>query len=374
MFQLLSITLILTCVTGNQPPTDTYIEPHYHFNGLDRPLMVTITSPRRFGPMTLALMTPDGQLLHDLVEVGEGEVDLAGLFPEFWSIRETCYLQLMKRGEPEGSALVLVPMLSRMMPVTEKSPHPVYGGMHTRIVGWRDENAPESSETSEVDESPDDSSEAVSDEEQDAIAPERFFTGFRAYVERDVVFRTTHGDIRLAMRPDHAPNTVWNFLQLCKGGFYRDVTFHRVVPLTPEGDPFVIQAGDPTGHGEGGPGYWLPIEPSELPHDFGVISMARSDHPDTAGSQIFICLSREGTARLDVQYCSFGYAVDGATAILSIADTELADVTSGLPADPPNIRNAELVPSPPRTPDLGRPDHRVTRPQAEIRKPGRVPR
>lgn len=362
MFQSFAITLILTCTTGFQPLTDAYLEPHDHFNGLDRPLMVTITSPRRFGPMTLALMAPDGQLLHDIVEVREGEVDLTGLFSEIWSLRKTCYLQLLKRGEPEGSALVLVPMLSRMVPVTEQSPHPVSGVMHTRIVGWRDENAPDLPETLEADESP------------ETIAPERFFTGFRVYVERDIVFRTTHGDIRFAMRPDHAPNTVWNFLQLCEGGFYRNVTFHRVVPLTRDGDPFVIQTGDPTGYGEGGPGYWVPIEPSELPHDFGVISMARSDHPDTAGSQIFICLSREGTARLDVQYCSFGYAVDGASAILSIADTELEDVASGRPADPPSIRNAELVPSPPRTPGRGRPDQRITRPQTEIRKPGRVPR
>jgi peptidyl-prolyl cis-trans isomerase B (cyclophilin B) len=199
----------------------------------------------------------------------------------------------------------------------------------------------------------------------------------RIYPETDVIMHTSKGDIRVAMRPDEAPNTAWNFLELGKGGFYRGVVFHRIVPLTANGQPFVIQAGDPTGTGDGGPGYWLPIEDSSLPHDFGVISMARSDDPDSNGSQIFFCLSREGTARLDGQYCSFGYAVDGADVIKSISEVELADVATGRPVQPPVITEAELVPAPARTPGSGRPDSRVTLEDAKQReqKPtGRVPR
>lgn len=148
------------------------------------------------------------------------------------------------------------------------------------------------------------------------------------------------------------------------------------MPLTAAGQPFVIQAGDPTATGDGGPGYWLPIEDSHLPHDFGVISMARSDDPDSNGSQFFFALSRAGTARLDGQYCAFGYAVDGAATIKAIAEVELADVKAGKAVDPPLISSAELVPAPPRTPNRGRPDERIT-PESkpiEQRPTGRVPR
>lgn len=385
MQMLLTLALAATTVMpgGLRPLPEAYVEPDYRFNGLDRPLMVEVVSPRSFGPMKLALMDAEGRLMAEMVDVEEGPADLASLFPGLWNVRETCFVQLLKRGEAAGSAMVLVPMLSRMVPVTTREPHPAYGYMHTKIVGWRDEFAPEPDEApdpaggSEGDETPGTDEPAGDGEDVDATTgqPGRFFTGFRAYVERDVLLRTTHGDIRLAMSPGQAPNTVQNFLDLCAGGFYRDIIFHRIVPLTTGGDPFVIQAGDPTGIGDGGPGYWLPIEPSELPHDFGVISMARDDDPDTAGSQIFICLSREGTARLDGQYCAFGYAVDGADVITSIAAVELADIATGRPANPPVIEDAELIPAPPRTPGVGRPDRRVERPEARApKKPGRVPR
>jgi peptidyl-prolyl cis-trans isomerase B (cyclophilin B) len=210
-------------------------------------------------------------------------------------------------------------------------------------------------------------------------ADRRLLSGVRLYRERDVVLHTTKGDIRLALRPDHAPNTVFNFLRLCEGGFYRDVAFHRVVPMTRQGEPFIIQAGDPTGAGDGGPGYRLDLEPSGLPHEFGVISMARDDDPDSAGSQFFICLSREGTARLDGDYCAFGYAMAGGEAILAIADVQLADLAAGRPVDPPLIESAELVPAPPRLVGLGRPDRPVEPAPLEAEqpaeaRPGRVPR
>jgi peptidyl-prolyl cis-trans isomerase B (cyclophilin B) len=298
-------------------------------------------------------------------------------------------------------------MLSRMVPITQVQPHPVSGRPHTHIIDWRDENEPDmqqpaatSSSTPIVEPVPPAAKPSASNSAGGTIPPnptskpiadptpksqiqnpksvERLFTGLRIYPEHDVILHTTEGDIRLAMKADEAPNTVWNFLELCRGGFYRDVQFHRIVPLTNSSPPwpFVIQAGDPTATGDGGPGYWLPIEDSHLQHDFGVISMARSDDPDSNGSQIFICLSREGTARLDGQYCAFGYAVDGAPAILAIAQTKLADVKSGRPEKPPLIKNAELVPSPPRTLNHGRPDARVTPASkpAEPKPSGRIPR
>ena len=163
--------------------------------------------------------------------------------------------------------------------------------------------------------------------------------------DQDAVIATNEGDIRVAFRPDVAPNTVWNFRELASGGFYHNTTFHRIVPMTSKGHPFVIQGGDPTGTGSGGPGYWLPIENSDLPHDVGVVSMARAGDPDSAGSQFFFCLSRAGTARLDGQYCSFGETIDGEDVIQKIAATPLADPASGKPVTPPTIHSITLVPA-----------------------------
>jgi len=189
-------------------------------------------------------------------------------------------------------------------------------------------------------------------------------SGFRLERDRDVVFETTAGRIRFAMQPDEAPNTARNFVELAASGFYDGTIVHRIVPADRNGRPFVIQGGDPTGTGDGGPGYDLPLEPSKLPHDFGVVSMARSDWPDSAGSQWFVGLSREATARLDGQYCAFGHAVEGAEAILKIADGELADPATGRPKTPETVTRAYTVPAPAWTPGKGRPDARVERPVA----------
>ena len=382
---------------SSAPAVSAGLSPEYLYNGGHRAARITVDSPKSFGTISLALMDAQGNMLADRIEVHPGVVDLDEKLPAIWNIRRTAYLQKIEGEAPIGSALVLQPMLSRMIPVTQVRPHPVSGKPHSRIIDWKDENDPIMQEPPKTESStqpaangnkpaigastsPADQSQANSTQPAaTSSAPiERLFTGLRMYPERDVVLHTTQGDIRLAMRPDEAPNTVWNFLELCRGGFYRDVAFHRIVPFTGGSPPhpFVIQAGDPTATGDGGPGYWLPMEDSKLPHDFGVISMARSDDPDSNGSQIFIALSREGTARLDGQYCAFGYAVDGAQTILAIAQTRLADVAAGRPADPPLIRSAELMASPPRVLNQGRPDERVT-PQstpAQPRPSGRIPR
>jgi cyclophilin family peptidyl-prolyl cis-trans isomerase len=382
------------------------LHAEYLYNGINRPARITVISPRSFGSVTLVLMDFDGHVLAEPIDVQAGIVDLAERLPAIWDIRRTAYLQMFDREQPVGSALVLQPMLSRLVPMTEVTAHPVSGKPHARIVDWVEENdlpppvltyevqvhptapAPQGGAAS----TPPRSTHVPAQRRDEPPPPpqmpelppkrksnepvERIFTGLRMYSEHDVILRTTHGDIRLAMKPDEAPNTVWNFLELCRGGFYRDVEFHRIVPLTATGLPFVIQAGDPSSGGDGGPGYWLPIENSKLPHDFGVISMARSDDPDSNGSQFFICLSREGTARLDGQYCAFGYAVDGVPAIVQIAHAPLADVAAGRAANPPVIRTAELIPAPPRLIGQGRPDQRITPEMArtEPKSTGKVPR
>ncbi|MHC4275186.1 MAG: peptidylprolyl isomerase [Planctomycetota bacterium] len=329
--------------------------------GADRPVMVTLREPEPGTWIALALAEAGGELVVPPRQVVPGRLDAARVLPEIRQVRRTCYLQCLHDGQPVGSALVVQPLLSRLAPRTEQAVRPD-GSFYTRITGW----GPPPAEDGRAESEPGITA--------DAPAP-RIFSGFRIYAERDVVLRTSLGDIVLAMRPDEAPNTVWNFRHLVAGGFYDGVVFHRVVPMTRDGRPFLIQAGDPTGGGDGGPGYRLPLEPSGLRHDFGVISMARADLPDTAGSQFFICLSRAGTARLDGQYCAFGYAVEGAGTIRAIAAVELADVAAGRPVDPPVITGAVLVPAPPRTPGVGRPDEPVIDDQAARDTPlDRIPR
>ncbi len=340
-------TFVLMVVAAAAAP-EAHLRPDRLYYGAGSPVTVYVDVADS-GDVALALMEADGTMLAPPRATGSGPVDVAALLPMCLDLRRACYLQCLVGGLPAGSALVLQPMLSRLAPRTEQARRPD-GAPYTRIVGWgppRDDAPPE---------------DAPPEDAPRQDGPDgRVYSGLRVYPERDVVLHTTLGDITVAMRPDEAPNTAWNFLHLSEGRFYDGVVFHRVVPLTRQGHPFVIQAGDPTGTGEGDPGFWLPIEPSRLPHEFGVISMARADDPDSAGSQFFFCLSRDGTARLDGQYCAFGYAVDGAATIRAIAEVELADVAAGRPADPPVILEAVVVAAPPRDPGTGRPDRPVSK-------------
>lgn len=115
--------------------------------------------------------------------------------------------------------------------------------------------------------------------------------------------------IKAELYPEKAPNTVNNFISLANKGFYNGLIFHRVIP------GFVIQGGDPEGTGTGGPGYGIKGEFSSngfentLSHSKGVLSMARSRHPDSAGSQFFIMAAK--SAHLDGDYAAFGKVTEG---------------------------------------------------------------
>jgi peptidyl-prolyl cis-trans isomerase B (cyclophilin B) len=130
-------------------------------------------------------------------------------------------------------------------------------------------------------------------------------------------------------------------MELVKGGLYTDTIWHRVVAKRADGSPFVIQGGDPAGTGSGGPGFAYALEKSTLPHDFGVISIARSTDPNTNGCQVFVCLSREGTKHLDGRYASFGQLVRGADAVLKIGAVPVGK--EDRPLNPPKIHGAELI-------------------------------
>ena len=126
--------------------------------------------------------------------------------------------------------------------------------------------------------------------------------------------------IRLELDPETAPITVENFLDLVKKGFYNGLTFHRII------SGFMIQGGDPDGNGMGGPGYSIKGEfksngvDNPLKHEKGVISMARSMDPNSAGSQFFIM--HEAAPHLDGQYAAFGKVIEGLDVVDEIASVE----------------------------------------------------
>lgn len=133
------------------------------------------------------------------------------------------------------------------------------------------------------------------------------------------------GVIEIELYPDVAPNTVNNFISLVEDGFYDGLIFHRVIP------DFMIQGGDPEGMGYGGPGYSIAGEFSDngfennLAHTRGVISMARSSAPDSAGSQFFIMV--DDAPHLDGQYAAFGMVISGMDVVDEIVgvDTNASD-------------------------------------------------
>ena len=125
-----------------------------------------------------------------------------------------------------------------------------------------------------------------------------------------VTIQMKNGDVmKIELYPETAPNTVASFVKLCQDGFYDGLGFHRVIP------GFMIQGGDPEGTGMGGPGYGIKGEfamngfKNDLKHTTGVLSMARSQRPNSAGSQFFIMV--DDAPHLDGQYAAFGKVTEG---------------------------------------------------------------
>jgi peptidyl-prolyl cis-trans isomerase B (cyclophilin B) len=294
------------------------VTPVHTYNGLHNGIVVEVDLPEGEDVGELVLVDFTQQQVSKPTSLTAGTHDLSARIPELHELPSAVLLQLLVQGEQVGTPLVIQPMLSREVPVVKDALRPDGKSTYTKIVGWKNEA------------------------EEDGVEG-AFLSGWRVYKHQDAVIETSLGDIRIALRPDVAPNTVWNFRELASGDFYDNTNFHRIVPLSSKGHPFVIQGGDPTGSGMGGPGYWLPIERSTLPHDFGVISMARAGDPDSAGCQFFLCLSRAGTARLDNQYCAFGETIEGAEVIRAIAALPLSDPAAGKPKAPPTITTIKLI-------------------------------
>lgn len=278
------------------------------YNGIRRPLEVDVRvsgSPRQ---AEIQLLAPVTAQVTAKAAVSRGRQDLARLFPDLWTEKDpkVRYAQLVVDGRKVGPALVLQPMRNPLVSRLKAD------GKTVEFVP--DEDGP-------------------------------MFNGYRTYVDQHLVVETSLGKMEFRLRPDAAPNTAWIIRELARGDFYRDSIFHRVVAKRADGTPFVIQGGDPTGTGSGGPGFAYPLENSPLPHAFGVISIARSTDPNTNGGQFFVALSRAGTKHLDSRYPSFGECVKGGDVILKIGAVPVGK--DDRPNDPPKIKRVRLVNAPP---------------------------
>ena len=172
-----------------------------------------------------------------------------------------------------------------------------------------------------------------------------------------VLLKTTKGDIELELFEDQAPNTVANFVSLVQSGFYTNVTFHRVL------EHFMAQGGDPEGTGGGGPGYTIPDEchlPNHREHFRGTLSMAKTELPDSGGSQFFICFVP--TPQLDGKHTVFGRVVSGMDVL---AKLQRRDPEKTEQPRPDKILEATVYASPP-TPLQAGEDARTDQPSKRI--------
>ncbi len=281
--------------------------PDRLYYGKDRPAPMTVTVPSgASGEVEIQLLEPVTAKMLEKASAAAGAVDMAKLFPSLWTAAgpKVSYAQLVVGGKKVGPAVVIQPTVT---PPYRQKPQDKFPDEATR---------------------------------------RKLHTGLRAYVDKHVVLDTSHGEIEIEFRPDVAPNTAYNWRELVEGGFYTDILVHRIVTRHPSGKPFVIQFGDPTGTGEGGPGYQIDLEPPTLPHDFGVVSMARTGDPNTGSSQVFVCLSREATKSLDNDYTSFAQVVRGADTMAKMITVPVGPQDRPI-APMPSVKSAKLIDAPP---------------------------
>jgi peptidyl-prolyl cis-trans isomerase B (cyclophilin B) len=162
------------------------------------------------------------------------------------------------------------------------------------------------------------------------------------------VIKTSEGEMVVQFWTNAAPKTIENFKKLARDGFYDGTIFHRIIK------GFMIQGGDPnskdpakeSSYGAGGPGYKINAEFNDFPHVRGVISMARENDPDSAGSQFFICLG--SIPRLDHKYTTFGKLIKGDDVLGKIGDTAVTKNSMGEQSKPTKrvvIENIKIVPA-----------------------------
>jgi peptidyl-prolyl cis-trans isomerase B (cyclophilin B) len=165
-------------------------------------------------------------------------------------------------------------------------------------------------------------------------------------VNEIAVIRTSAGELALEFWPDVAPKTVENFKQLARQGYFNGTAFHRIVKgfMIQGGDPLTKDPGQQHRWGTGGPGYQIKAEFNDRSHARGVVSMARSSDPDSAGSQFFICLG--DASFLDGKYTAFGRLVRGDDVLGAIGDTPVTRSPGGensRPVSRVEVQSVEIV-------------------------------
>jgi peptidyl-prolyl cis-trans isomerase B (cyclophilin B) len=160
------------------------------------------------------------------------------------------------------------------------------------------------------------------------------------------IIQTSEGDMVVQFWSDAAPKTIENFKKLAREGFYDGTIFHRIIKgfMIQGGDPYTKDPAKENHYGDGGPGYTIKAEFNQHPHERGVISMAREDKPDTAGSQFFICLATK--SHLDGKYTTFGKLIKGDDVLTKIGETPVTTNSAGEMSKPQNrvvIRSIKIV-------------------------------
>jgi peptidyl-prolyl cis-trans isomerase B (cyclophilin B) len=162
------------------------------------------------------------------------------------------------------------------------------------------------------------------------------------------VIQTSEGDMVVQFWPDAAPKTIENFKKLARSGFYNGTIFHRIKKgaMIQGGDPLTKDPSKEQQYGEGGPDYRIKAEFNHHNHQRGVISMAREEDPDSAGSQFFICLG--SVSRWDGKYTTFGKLIKGDDVLEKIGNTPVTKNAAGEISKPVNritIRTIKIVPA-----------------------------
>ena len=274
-----------------------------------QPMLATLAGAESGGPeQTIELINPTTAQVVEARPVKPGEVDLAEIVPRLWtndSAQVYC-VQAVVGKERVGPPLVLTPMV-----------------------------APRYVSRLERDGTP----------QLPPVAKSRVLSGYWMYSEQRAVVRSSKGELVFALRPDAAPTSVAHFRTLIEKQFYSGIRVHRIVSLSGRTLPDIVQFGDPTGTGQGGPGYFIDYEPSPLRHGFGSLSFARTSEPNSAGSQVIVALGREAATQLDGKYTVFGQLVSGAETLAAIAKTPVD--ADGKPRGALTIESVTLVDAPP---------------------------
>lgn len=322
------------------------------YAGLGTPLSINVIAPDADAPaLSIVILDARGERVFQSTPISPGSIDLAELFPSLWAepSTEVRYAQLLMGAGDEqraaGAPLVLEPLITRPAYIDTLSEQALAAFDRRDLTALQTLMSIRGGARLDL----------LSAPIARTPAPAPTVSGMRVYVDQRVVLDTAVGSITIALRPDAAPATAYRFLELAQGGFYDGLTFHRVIAEDARGDPYLIQAGDPTSTGAGGAGERLAFEPSTLAHDFGIVSMARhAADPNSASGQFFICLSRRACAALDGKYASFAQVVDGAAAVRTIATAPVGrarpdDPRSPMdrPLKPVRIDRVRLIPAPP---------------------------